>query len=77
MQLPVRWVAPWCCEKKEADSFYNMGLEELLRGAGITDIWLTGMMTQHGALFTGEGHAGTYSGKKGVLPRRGVSVRGP
>lgn len=33
--------------KKEADSFYNTGLEELLRGAGITDIWLTGMMTQH------------------------------
>ncbi|EDR3488228.1 isochorismatase family protein [Salmonella enterica subsp. enterica serovar Midway] len=35
--------------KKEADSFYNTGLEELLRGAGITDIWLNGMMT-HTAL---------------------------
>lgn len=33
--------------KKEADSFYNTGLEGLLRGAGVTDIWLTGMMTQH------------------------------
>ncbi|EPX2490328.1 isochorismatase family protein [Klebsiella michiganensis] len=38
--------------KKEADSFYNTGLEELLRGAGITDIWLTGMMTQHGVTHT-------------------------
>lgn len=34
-------------QKNEADSFYNTGLEELLRGAGVTDIWLTGMMTQH------------------------------
>lgn len=38
--------------KKGADSFYNTGLEELLRGAGITDIWLTGMMTQHGVTHT-------------------------
>ena len=34
-------------QKKEADSFYNTGLEALLRGAGVTHIWLTGMMTQH------------------------------
>lgn len=34
-------------QKKEADSFYNTGLEKLLRDAGVTDIWLTGMMTQH------------------------------
>lgn len=34
-------------QKREADSFYETGLEELLRGAGVTDLWLTGMMTQH------------------------------
>ena len=38
--------------KKEADSFYNTGLEALLRGAGIIDIWLTGMMTQYGVTHT-------------------------
>ncbi|MCE9900808.1 MULTISPECIES: isochorismatase family protein [Enterobacteriaceae] len=63
--------------KKEADSFYNTGLEELLRGAGITDIWLTGMMTQHGAFFTGEGHAGTCSGKKVCCPDAGAQCAGP
>lgn len=33
--------------KKEADSFFETGLEQLLRDNGITDIYLTGMMTQH------------------------------
>ncbi|WP_029591594.1 isochorismatase family protein [Franconibacter pulveris] len=33
--------------KNEADSFYGTGLEEILHSAGITDLWLTGMMTQH------------------------------
>jgi len=33
--------------KKEADSFLETGLEQLLRDNGITDIYLTGMMTQH------------------------------
>jgi len=33
--------------KKEADSFFETPLELLLRDNGITDIYLTGMMTQH------------------------------
>jgi len=33
--------------KKEADSFFETSLEQLLRENGITDIYLTGMMTQH------------------------------
>ncbi|MBF8179272.1 isochorismatase family protein [Herminiimonas contaminans] len=33
--------------KKEADSFFETNLEQLIRDAGITDIYLTGMMTQH------------------------------
>ena len=33
--------------KKEADSFFETGLEVLLRETGITDIYLAGMMTQH------------------------------
>lgn len=63
--------------KKEADSFYNTGLEELLRGASITDIWLTGMMTQHGAVFSGQGHAGTRSGKRVCSPDAGAQCSGP
>ena len=33
--------------KKEADSFFETQLEALLREKGISDIYLTGMMTQH------------------------------
>lgn len=33
--------------KKEADSFFETNLEQLLRDHGITDVYLTGMMTQH------------------------------
>lgn len=33
--------------KKEADSFFKTRLEQLLRDKGITDLYLTGMMTQH------------------------------
>lgn len=33
--------------KKEADSFFKTNLEHIVREAGITDIYLTGMMTQH------------------------------
>ncbi|MCQ4104864.1 isochorismatase family protein [Erwinia persicina] len=33
--------------KNEADSFYQTRLESLLRDSGITDLYLTGMMTQH------------------------------
>lgn len=33
--------------KKEADSFFETGLEALLRENGISDVYLTGMMTQH------------------------------
>ncbi|HAI04811.1 MULTISPECIES: isochorismatase family protein [Pantoea] len=33
--------------KAEADSFFNTNLEPLLSEHGITDIYLTGMMTQH------------------------------
>ena len=33
--------------KHEADSFFKTNLEQIVREAGITDIFLTGMMTQH------------------------------
>lgn len=33
--------------KHQADSFFETNLEQVLRDAGITDIYLTGMMTQH------------------------------
>lgn len=33
--------------KNEADSFFKTRLEQLLHDNGITDIYLTGMMTQH------------------------------
>ncbi|WP_311223413.1 MULTISPECIES: isochorismatase family protein [unclassified Acidovorax] len=33
--------------KGQADSFFNTDLEKILRQAGITDLYLTGMMTQH------------------------------
>ncbi|PSJ47418.1 isochorismatase [Zobellella endophytica] len=33
--------------KHQADSFFDTGLEPILRDADITDIYLTGMMTQH------------------------------
>lgn len=33
--------------KSEADSFFKTNLEQIVRDAGITDIYLTGMMTQH------------------------------
>lgn len=33
--------------KSEADSFFKTNLEQIVREAGITDIYLTGMMTQH------------------------------
>lgn len=33
--------------KSEADSFLETNLEKILSDAGITDIYLTGMMTQH------------------------------
>lgn len=33
--------------KKEADSFFETRLETLLSNNGVTDIYLTGMMTQH------------------------------
>ncbi|MEO5932511.1 MAG: isochorismatase family protein [Duganella sp.] len=33
--------------KKEADSFFETELEAILRDNGVTDIYLTGMMTQH------------------------------
>lgn len=33
--------------KAEADSFFNTDLETILRQAGITELYLTGMMTQH------------------------------
>lgn len=33
--------------KTQADSFYETCLEALLRDEGITDVYLTGMMTQH------------------------------
>lgn len=33
--------------KHQADSFFETNLEQILRDAGITDIYLTGMMTQH------------------------------
>lgn len=33
--------------KSEADSFFNTDLEKIVRQAGITDLYLTGMMTQH------------------------------
>ena len=33
--------------KHEADSFFKTNLEQIVREAGITDIYLTGMMTQH------------------------------
>lgn len=33
--------------KKEADSFFETSLEQLLRNNGVTNIYLTGMMTQH------------------------------
>ena len=33
--------------KNQADSFFNTDLEEIVRQAGITDLYLTGMMTQH------------------------------
>lgn len=38
--------------KKEADSFFETRLETLLRDSGITDLYLTGMMTQHCATHT-------------------------
>ncbi|XDZ52332.1 isochorismatase family protein [Neisseriaceae bacterium CLB008] len=33
--------------KSEADSFFKTNLEQIVRDAGITDLYLTGMMTQH------------------------------
>lgn len=33
--------------KSEADSFFKTDLEQTVRDAGITDLYLTGMMTQH------------------------------
>lgn len=33
--------------KSEADSFFNTDLEKIVRQAGVTDLYLTGMMTQH------------------------------
>jgi nicotinamidase-related amidase len=33
--------------KRQADSFFETDLEQTLRGAGITDIYLLGMMTQN------------------------------
>ena len=33
--------------KNEADSFFKTNLEQIVRDAGITDLYLTGMMTQH------------------------------
>lgn len=33
--------------KHQADSFFETNLEQLLRDAGITDMYLAGMMTQH------------------------------
>lgn len=33
--------------KKEADSFFETNLEQLIGAASITDIYITGMMTQH------------------------------
>lgn len=33
--------------KSEADSFFDTNLEAILCQAGITDLYLTGMMTQH------------------------------
>jgi nicotinamidase-related amidase len=33
--------------KHQADSFFETNLEELLRSAQITDVYLAGMMTQH------------------------------
>lgn len=33
--------------KGEADSFFKTNLEQIVRDAGITDVYLTGMMTQH------------------------------
>lgn len=68
-------------QKKEADSFYNTGLEELLRGAGVTDIWLTGMLTQHCVTHTAlSPHARdmrVHVWLKGVQPRRGGSASWP
>ena len=33
--------------KRQADSFFETDLEKIVRDAGITDLYLTGMMTQH------------------------------
>ncbi|GGB96145.1 hypothetical protein GCM10011352_22810 [Marinobacterium zhoushanense] len=33
--------------KHQADSFFETDLEQMLREAGVTDLYLTGMMTQH------------------------------
>jgi nicotinamidase-related amidase len=33
--------------KTEADSFFKTNLEQIVRNAGTTDLYLTGMMTQH------------------------------
>lgn len=33
--------------KTQADSFFKTNLEQIVRDAGITDLYLTGMMTQH------------------------------
>jgi nicotinamidase-related amidase len=33
--------------KRQADSFFETDLEQRLRDAGVTDIYLTGMMTQN------------------------------
>lgn len=33
--------------KNEADSFFKTNLEQIVHDAGITDLYLTGMMTQH------------------------------
>src|SRR5690606_1581942 len=33
--------------KSEADSFFNTTLKRIVQDAGITDLYLTGMMTQH------------------------------
>lgn len=33
--------------KRQADSFFETNLEQLLRDAGVTDVYLTGMMTQN------------------------------
>ena len=33
--------------KRQADSFFETDLEQILRDAGVTDIYLSGLMTQH------------------------------